>query len=270
MTRRGFPVILLSTILVCASEVAAQDPVIYTDNRAPSSTFRDRGTSYAPTYLIYADKQRTPDDGETADRRSRHGGASRRIQGTRLRRRAEQRHRVRAGGSHGLSGPAAHAPLVEPEGHRRRRRGDVRQQRHRRSTPSQSRASSPTAAPWTKASRRRFRFPPTFTARIVPSPGCTSRRTAPPRRSTDSAAFTTYANPSPHAGLQRVVVSKLPDAQREPRAGVPERVEDRLQQELPALHDPDRVVQPGLRSERPHRTLGARAVRDVRRARRRV
>ena len=27
-----------------------------------SSTFRDRGTSYAPTYLIYADKQRTADE----------------------------------------------------------------------------------------------------------------------------------------------------------------------------------------------------------------
>ena len=36
--------------------------MIYTDNRATSSTFRDRGTSYAPTYLIYADKQRTADD----------------------------------------------------------------------------------------------------------------------------------------------------------------------------------------------------------------
>jgi len=61
MTHRGFPVILLSTILVCASEVAAQEPVIYTDNRAPSSTFRDRGPSYAPTYLIYVDKQRNAD-----------------------------------------------------------------------------------------------------------------------------------------------------------------------------------------------------------------
>ena len=28
----------------------------------------------------------------------------------------------------------------------------------------------------------------------------------------DSPAFTTYANPNPHAALQRVVVSKLPDA----------------------------------------------------------
>ena len=62
----------------------------------------------------------------------------------------------------------------------------------------------------------------------------------------ESQAFTTYTNPNPHAGLQRVVVSKLPDAQRDPRAGVRERVEDRLQQELSALHDPDRVLQPGL------------------------
>ena len=51
--------ILLWTIFLGASSVAAQDPVIFTDNRTTSSTFRDRGTSYAPTYLIYADKQRT-------------------------------------------------------------------------------------------------------------------------------------------------------------------------------------------------------------------
>jgi hypothetical protein len=41
---------------------AARDPVLYTDNGATASTFRDRGTSYAPTYLIYADKQRNADD----------------------------------------------------------------------------------------------------------------------------------------------------------------------------------------------------------------
>ena len=56
---RLFRAIVLWTILLCASSVAAQDPAIYTDNRTASSTFRDRGTSYAPTYLIYADKQRT-------------------------------------------------------------------------------------------------------------------------------------------------------------------------------------------------------------------
>ena len=54
--------IVLWTIFVCASSVAAQDSVIYTDNRATSSTFRDRGTSYAPTYVIYADRQRSGDD----------------------------------------------------------------------------------------------------------------------------------------------------------------------------------------------------------------
>jgi hypothetical protein len=59
---RFFRALVLWTIVVCVSSVAAQDPVIDTDNRATSSTFRDRGTSYAPTYLIYVDKQRTGDD----------------------------------------------------------------------------------------------------------------------------------------------------------------------------------------------------------------
>jgi hypothetical protein len=42
---RFFRAIVLWTIFLCASSVAAQDPVIYTDNRTASSTFRDRGPS---------------------------------------------------------------------------------------------------------------------------------------------------------------------------------------------------------------------------------
>jgi len=45
--------------------VALQDPVVpvlYTDNRSATSTFRDRGPSYAPTYFIYVDRQRTADE----------------------------------------------------------------------------------------------------------------------------------------------------------------------------------------------------------------
>jgi poly(3-hydroxybutyrate) depolymerase len=38
------------------------DPILYTETRTAPSTFRDRGTSYAPTYLIYADKERSADD----------------------------------------------------------------------------------------------------------------------------------------------------------------------------------------------------------------
>jgi len=51
--------ILLLCIGLGAPLAAAQDPVVYTDNRGTTSTFRDRGTSYAPTYLVYADKQRS-------------------------------------------------------------------------------------------------------------------------------------------------------------------------------------------------------------------
>jgi hypothetical protein len=60
--RRCVAAIVPSIIFVCATSIAAQDPVIYTDNRTNSSTFRDRGTSYAPTYLIYVDQQRTADE----------------------------------------------------------------------------------------------------------------------------------------------------------------------------------------------------------------
>jgi hypothetical protein len=63
--RRSFDAVVTGIVLVAAvsaSLTAAVDPVLYTDNRAASSTFRDRGTSYAPTYLIYADQQRTSDE----------------------------------------------------------------------------------------------------------------------------------------------------------------------------------------------------------------
>ena len=42
-TDRCFRAIVLWTIVLCASSVAAQDPVLFTDNRSTSSTFRDRG-----------------------------------------------------------------------------------------------------------------------------------------------------------------------------------------------------------------------------------
>jgi poly(3-hydroxybutyrate) depolymerase len=60
--RQSLRAVVLVNVLVASSLTAAQDPVLYTDNRATSSTFRDRGTSYAPTYLIYGDKQRTSDE----------------------------------------------------------------------------------------------------------------------------------------------------------------------------------------------------------------
>ncbi len=41
---------------------AGPDPVLYTETRTTPSTFRDRGTSYAPTYFIYVDQQRSAED----------------------------------------------------------------------------------------------------------------------------------------------------------------------------------------------------------------
>jgi hypothetical protein len=49
---------------VSRNGTSGPDPVFYTETRTAASTFRDRGGSYAPTYLIYADKQRTPEEGQ--------------------------------------------------------------------------------------------------------------------------------------------------------------------------------------------------------------
>ena len=60
--RRAYRAVVLWIALLAVAVTAAADPVLYTDNRATSSTFRDRGPSYAPTYLVYADTQRTSDE----------------------------------------------------------------------------------------------------------------------------------------------------------------------------------------------------------------
>jgi poly(3-hydroxybutyrate) depolymerase len=44
------------------SATSDPDPILYTETRTTPSTYRDRGTSYAPTYVIYADTQRTAED----------------------------------------------------------------------------------------------------------------------------------------------------------------------------------------------------------------
>jgi len=63
--------LVLALSVVAASQQPAQrppatpsapDPILYTEARTTPSTYRDRGTSYAPTYLIYADGQRSPDE----------------------------------------------------------------------------------------------------------------------------------------------------------------------------------------------------------------
>ena len=188
------------------------DPILYTETRTTPSTFRDRGPSYAPTYLIYADRQRT---------RTTRSSSSTQL--GMLAHLDEYKARAfvvgpcngtaydAAGGSCGVSESAAHAPLVEPQDHRRRRGRDVRQQRHLevrlrgRGHPHLRRHGG---------QRRhvvRCRFPATCMRR-------TRRRQAVhrgerrDRKIDDSAASTTYAIRAPTHGLQRVVVSKLPDA----------------------------------------------------------
>jgi hypothetical protein len=180
---RFFRAIVLCTVLVCASNVAAQDPVIYSDNRTTSSTFRDRGTSYAPTYLIYADQQRTADD------------AKQLIDELGLPAHLDE-YKARAfvvGPGNGTAyGPADLTAFQELL--RTRRSSNLKVlgvgagatfvnsviAKYAFAVP----ASSPTAAPLTRASRLQFRSLPTSMRRIVPLPSCTSRRMAPPLRST--------------------------------------------------------------------------------------
>ncbi len=49
--------------LSTAPRAAVDNPIIFSDDRASASTIQDRDPGYRPTYLIYADSQRTADDG---------------------------------------------------------------------------------------------------------------------------------------------------------------------------------------------------------------
>ena len=53
--------LLILAFSACAV-AAFQDSVVYTEARTSASTYRDRGPSYAPTYIIYPDRPRSPDE----------------------------------------------------------------------------------------------------------------------------------------------------------------------------------------------------------------
>jgi poly(3-hydroxybutyrate) depolymerase len=59
------PAVAACVVIAIATGTASQqaaEPILYTEARTTPSTIRDRGPSYAPTYLVYADKQRTADE----------------------------------------------------------------------------------------------------------------------------------------------------------------------------------------------------------------
>jgi len=62
LRNRSVAIALLVLTFSVWSVAALQDPVVYTEARTSASTFRDRGTSYAPTYVIYADRPRSGDE----------------------------------------------------------------------------------------------------------------------------------------------------------------------------------------------------------------
>ena len=202
--------VVVSIVLLGASPTAAQEPVLYTDNRATSSTFRDRGPSYAPTYLIYVDKQRTPDHAKQliADlRMAAHLD--------------EYKGRAfvvgpRDGTAYGPADLAAFQDLL-----RTRRSANLKIigvgdgatfvnsviAKHAFAvagiltyggTVDQGVTSSIPVPAYVHGSD------PAVARLYIAANGATAKD--------DSEAFATYTNPNPHAGLQRVVVSKLPDA----------------------------------------------------------
>ena len=210
MTHRPFRAIVFWSIFLCASSVAAQDPVIYTDNRATSSTFRDRGPSYAPTYLIYGDQQRTADD---AKKLIDELGMAAHL----------DEYKARAfvvgpsdGATYGPADLTAFQDLL----------------RTRRSANLKVIGVGAGATFVNNViSKYAFALAGILTYGGTVDTGVTSSIPVPvyihasdravaqlyiaangaTRKMDDSAALTTFTNPSPHAGLQRVVVSKLPD-----------------------------------------------------------
>jgi len=207
---RFFRAIVLSTLFLCASPVAAQDSVIYTDNRARSSTFRDRGPSYAPTYIIYADQQRTADD------------AKQLIDALGLAAHLDE-YKARAfvvGPSNGSAYGPADLTVFQ----------DLLRTRRSANLKVIGVGAGATFVN-NVISKYAFAVAGILTYGGTVDNGITSSIPVPvyvhaadravaqlyiaangaAKKVDDSTAFTTYTNPSPHAGLQRVVVSKLPD-----------------------------------------------------------
>jgi poly(3-hydroxybutyrate) depolymerase len=203
-------IVLLYALLPGAGLAGAQDAVIYTDNRATSSTIHDRGPSYAPTYLIYVDKQRTADDAKQlidalglAPHLDEYKGRA-----------------VVVAPSDGTAfGPADLAVFQDLL--RTRRSSNLKVigigdgatfvnsviSQHAFAvagvftyggTVQKGVVSSIPVPAYVHGSD------PAIARVYIGANGATVRE--------DSDAFTVYSNPTPHAGLQRVVVSKLPDA----------------------------------------------------------
>jgi poly(3-hydroxybutyrate) depolymerase len=225
MLMRGLVVVAVSFVFAVAAGVTSQqpaaprpsangsgpDPVLYTETRTTASTFRDRGTSYAPTYFIYVDKQRTP---EQAKQLIEDLGMAAHL----------EEYKARAfvvGPSSGTAyGPAdltAFQNLL-----RTRRSSNLKV------------IGIGAGATFVNSviSKHAFAIAGILTYGGTVDTGVTSSIPVPAyvhgsdralarlylaangasAKIADSAAFTTYTNPGPHQGLQRVVVGKQPDA----------------------------------------------------------
>jgi hypothetical protein len=189
------------------------DPILYTETRPTPSTFRDRGTSYAPTYLIYADKQRTAGEARRLidelgilphlDEYKARAFVIRPANGTTYDPAADLAAfqnllRTRRSSNLKIIGVGAGATFVNTVLSRYAfavagilTYGGSLDKGVASSTPVPAYVHTSDAA---------------VAKLYIEANGAT-------KTLGDSSAATTYVNPGPHEGLQRVVVSKLPDAQ---------------------------------------------------------
>ncbi len=59
---RSLTAAVVAAALGLAARASVEDPVIYSEDLRSASTIQDRDPSYTPTYIVYADRQRTQDE----------------------------------------------------------------------------------------------------------------------------------------------------------------------------------------------------------------
>jgi len=193
-----------------------QDPVLYTETRTSASTVSDRGSSYAPTYFIYADKQRTADEarqliddlgmGKHLDEYKARALVVGPANGTAYEPAADLAAfqnllRTRRSSNLKIIGVGAGATFVN-NAIAKYAFAVAGILTYGGSVDAGITSSIPVPA-YVHASNA------AVAKLYVAANGATAKLS-------DTSAYTTYGNPAPLGGLQRVVVSKLPDAKETP------------------------------------------------------
>jgi hypothetical protein len=205
----------LAAALSLAASASAEDPVIYSEDLRSASTIQDRDPSYTPTYIVYADRQRTQED------------AKKLVQDLGM---AEHLRQYKARVF--VVGPAngdAYDPVADLAAFqnllRTKRSSNLKIigigagatfVNNVLAEHAFAVAGILTYGGDLEAGRRSAMPVPAYVHAakaavgklFIDANGATAKK--------DSAAYTTYANPGPGRGLQRVVVSKLRDDRESP------------------------------------------------------